>query len=221
MLAQSLGSKDLALVVLVRLWVFLAYEARKEDLGVILPDRFDGFIYDLKESCGDGLAQHYVDLREKLIGCGLLVEREGRLVCEQFRAANEQWARGYKSIQQRGAEARRFNQRLEREEAGLVSGALFLDPKWLVWKGQTMDAAMVRRVMWLIRAVDNALRCPERRSHEFSERLIQDAAAAVDGTEEMTLMAGVRKVLEKRGHAAMPQATEQVLARWGKIVKGK
>lgn len=138
--------------------------------------------------------------------------------CERFARLNGHLAGNFKSKEAKGAaqsEVARSQRRIAQE--ALQQGMLLPSEIYRRRDGKPIEGSDIQRVLVLIKTLDNMLKVSGRRTGQFTEGLIADAAAAIDAktTEELREFYGW--LILHRDNAMVPKTTEQVLAKFEEI----
>jgi hypothetical protein len=162
---------------------------------------------------GEGFIEHLVEPVK------LLIKQDEGFICPRFAMLNSSGMAGGRTREQRGGDMRAYNQNQKRAGESLMQQALEIPGEnFKDGEGQPLSSDEVKRVMWLIRACDNALFKPERPNFGFRGELVANAAEIVRRMLDEEIDAVCRKVARNRAHPALiGMTTEKLLPGFGQM----
>lgn len=208
-----------ATFALIRLFVDLGYQAKAGSPIGLLDERAQKFANEGMEEMGKIETGRAIETAccpiEALKASGFLVPREGGLFCQQFERLNTHLDAGYKPMHMRGAAMSAFVRGTRKDSRQMTQYALLIPTHiWEKEDGTKLTHEEINDVMTLIRGCDNALGKPERPANEsgFTQQLARSAFAVLQEFPADQVERILRKIVESRGHPALPPTTEQLLA---------
>lgn len=155
----------------------------------------------------------------ELVKCRLLVADGEDWVCPRFALLHGE-AHLARSQAQRGGDMKAYLARQKRAEGEVFKQSCLIPEARLVdGEGQPLEADLVKRLMRLIVACDNALFKGTRPHYLFTEGLIADALEVLRKYSEEEVDLVLRTVVKHRNHPALGgMSAEKLLPKFGEIV---
>lgn len=179
-------------------------------LGVIPKEMVSTVLRDLQVEHGEILTDGSVPL--------LVRTESGDLCCHRFTATNAHLDPGFRPMHIKGAQVSRHRRDLRVFAGQVVAQSLFIPPEWMADESGPWDAEHIRRVMMVIRSLDNALGLPPRQPTEaaYTETLLKEASRLLrrESWEAISLVA---EALIGVTHPSLPKTTERLLERWDEV----
>ncbi len=159
------------------------------------------------------------DALQALVSCNLLKPDGVDFYCPRFALLHGQVAANRSQAQQ-GGDMKAFNQRMKKAPQQAFQQSLLTPVNKLVdGNGQPLSADLVKRVMWLITACDNALFKEMRPEFTITEGLVQSALEVTQRYSDEEILAVSRKLVKHRTHPALlGMTTEKLLPMFGDVV---
>jgi len=211
--------KDVVRIVIIKLWVWLAYMSEVDDYGFISIRHKEALETEFKE----GPFGKKVDWFEELVAVGLLKYDDGRggHWCQRFRALHEHLERGYWSRTEYLTAKHVYHNKVnafKKNIQGLLES--IMKESWFEFalRDRTKLSEVSHDAIWLIYAVDSALGMPERTINKFTPSLLVAACSIVSAMDMLKLKAMIRGILKYRNSPKCPPTTELVLQNWDAVV---
>ena len=216
--AEPRTVQAIAVFLWMRLWADLALLAKTTNRpGLLIQNAKVMF-----EESVDPLFGQDCNPIELLVEAQILERRGEDFFCGRFARANAHTAGDYVKREMRGAAASALERGKYHIQRDALSQAMLLPPEQFKKRdGSPMRSTEINRAMVIIKTLDNCLKRSQNRSaQDYGEALLADADAVAQAyaDREEVLKEVYIWVMSHRGHAALPDSAEKILADFERIV---
>lgn len=210
----------MAVTAFVFLWRELAYLSEVQRLGFITKEQaYRAIDREFKKTEGN---RFEVAPTDSLIRVRLLVESEDGFECRLFMTTNQHFAPDFMSSGKKGgfvsgltAQRKKFD-REANEQAGQFDRTIFVRQD-----GSAMSDDEMRRVLMLVKLIDNQYHRPQRMPHAFTAGLVADAYSVAMRYDDDTINGVCFWMATKREKRPgnFPLRTEEALREFDQLAK--
>lgn len=212
--------KDVVRVVIMKLWVWLAYMSEVDDYGFVGARYKESLANEFKE----GPITKNKDWIAELVEAKFLTYDEERCGywCRRFMALHYHLEKGYWAREEYLLALREYNSKIKTYSKNLP--AFFEEIIQTDWFQLSMEdkkkiSLLSHDAIWLIVAIDCALGLPQRKVLQYSPSILIAAISIVSSYERLILKTMLRGILQYRNSPKLPATTELILQNWEAVHK--